>query len=95
MANKSKQRIARRRTASKRKSKLTMLAVGMAALGISAYVFFLNAPQALPTDLSNVQVGTEVGSFAPDFTLSDINGASVSLSDLRGRPVAIMFFHTW
>lgn len=95
MANKSRQRIQRKRAERQRKNKFVVIAVGLAVLGIGAYVFTLNAPAALPTDLTNVEVGLEVGSFAPDFTLSDINGAPVSLSEFRGKPVAIMFFHSW
>jgi peroxiredoxin len=34
----------------------------------------------------------EVGSEAPDFTLKDENGTEVSLSDLRGRNVVLMFY---
>jgi peroxiredoxin len=36
-----------------------------------------------------------VGSEAPDFTLTDIDGSEVKLSALRGRPVMINFWATW
>ncbi|HKP52119.1 MAG TPA: redoxin domain-containing protein [Chloroflexia bacterium] len=36
-----------------------------------------------------------VGSEAPDFTLTDIDGNEVQLSALRGRPVMINFWATW
>lgn len=39
--------------------------------------------------------GAEVGSKAPDFTLSDLNGQSVSLSDYRGKVVFLNFWATW
>ena len=32
---------------------------------------------------------------APDFTLKDLDGASVKLSDYQGSVVAIMFWTTW
>lgn len=95
MANRSRQRLQRKRVEKQRKNKFVVIAIGLAVLGFGAYVFTLNAPAAMPTDLTNVEVGAEVGSFAPDFTLSDINGAPVSLSEFRGKPVAIMFFHSW
>ncbi len=34
----------------------------------------------------------EIGSYAPDFTLSDKNGVSVSLSDFRGKKVVLYFY---
>ena len=37
----------------------------------------------------------EIGAVAPDFTLSDIDGNQFALSDFRGKPIAIMFFHSW
>jgi thiol-disulfide isomerase/thioredoxin len=33
--------------------------------------------------------------YAPDFTLSSLNGESVTLSDLRGRYVLVNFWATW
>lgn len=39
--------------------------------------------------------GTELnGAEAPDFTLTDQTGAAVSLSDFRGKPVALSFIFT-
>ena len=32
---------------------------------------------------------------APDFTLQDLDGNTVSLSDYRGRPVVLNFWATW
>lgn len=37
----------------------------------------------------------EVGALAPNFTLKDLDGKDVSLSDLRGQVVLINFWATW
>ena len=39
--------------------------------------------------------GLGVGSPAPDFTLADLDGNQVSLSDFRGKTVFINFWATW
>lgn len=39
--------------------------------------------------------GATVGQIAPDFTLIDLQGKPVKLSDFRGKPVFINFFATW
>jgi peroxiredoxin len=39
--------------------------------------------------------GWQVGNLAPGFSLVDINGQSVRLSDFRGKPVLINFWATW
>lgn len=36
-----------------------------------------------------------LGSIAPDFTLNDLEGEPVTLSQLRGQPVMINFWATW
>ncbi|MBM2827217.1 MAG: cytochrome biosis protein [Dehalococcoidia bacterium] len=39
--------------------------------------------------------GIRIGSKAPDFALSDLDGKEVRLSDFRGRPVMLNFWATW
>ena len=36
-----------------------------------------------------------VGSVAPDFTVSDLDGNPMRLADLRGRPVVVNFWASW
>ena len=43
----------------------------------------------------NDAIGLRAGSPAPDFTLTDIDGRAVSLSDFRGKVVYIDFWATW
>lgn len=42
-----------------------------------------------------VETGLTVGSKAPDFTLSTVNGDERSLSDYRGKKVILNFWATW
>lgn len=37
----------------------------------------------------------EVGDDAPDFTLSTLDGGTVTLSELEGRPVVVNFWASW
>jgi len=39
--------------------------------------------------------GVEVGNLAPDFQLPNLDGQTVSLSNLQGKPVLINFWATW
>ena len=39
--------------------------------------------------------GVTVGSIAPDFTLTNLEGETITLSDLRGIPVMLNFWATW
>jgi peroxiredoxin len=50
-----------------------------------------NSSQASGSSGSAPRVGTS----APDFTLLNLDGESVSLSDFRGRPVLINFWASW
>lgn len=49
-----------------------------------------NAPKPVP--LSEVQDQSEL---APDFTVTDAAGESVTLSDFFGKPIVIHFWATW
>jgi len=55
---------------------------------------------ATPTEIALPATSTpsaepEAGPIAPDFTLSDLDGREVSLSDLRGQRVLLNFWATW
>jgi len=41
------------------------------------------------------RAGTQVGSPAPNFQLPRMDGATVSLADLRGKPAVIVFWASW
>jgi peroxiredoxin len=45
--------------------------------------------------VSSPQVAPRRGQIAPDFTLLDLEGQPVSLSEWQGRPVLINFWATW
>ena len=48
-----------------------------------------------PSSNEQPPIGTEVGNLAPNFQLQDLDGNTVSLSDLRGSPVMLNFWATW
>ncbi|MCF8000791.1 MAG: TlpA family protein disulfide reductase [Halanaerobiales bacterium] len=44
---------------------------------------------------SETEVGVEVGMKAPDFTINNVNGEEVSLSDYQGTKVFLNFWASW
>jgi len=56
-------------------------------LALTSKVDRLQAAGSGPSPRINAQ--------APDFTLTDLNGKAVKLSDLKGRPVMLNFWATW
>ncbi len=55
-------------------------------------------PQTPATESSPAPVipeGINIGNLAPDFRLQNLDGQTISLSDLRGKPVLINFWATW
>ena len=53
------------------------------------------APDKQSTFDPDVPAASAKGAQAPDFTLTDLNGDEVSLSDLRGQAVLLNFWATW
>ena len=78
---------------------------GFVVLALVATLIFFNRDdqvpdqtarqQAVDEEIASLPVEPRVGALAPDFTLSDMSGNEVSLSDYRGQPVVVSFFHTW
>jgi len=50
---------------------------------------------ASPAPAASTSAAPRVGNEAPDFALEDLNGQTVRLSDLRGKPILINFWATW
>lgn len=59
--------------------------------------YFTNQQQTQTTEPGeqNVETGTETGLMAPDFTLENLSGKEVSLSDFRGQKVFLNFWASW
>ena len=63
-------------------------------IGVGAIILMLQMQQ--PGSSANAaSVVTTSGATAPAFTLTDINGANVSLSDFKGKVVILDFWATW
>jgi peroxiredoxin len=65
-------------------------------LGLLAIVvlIMLTAPRFLKPRSASVS-GEAKGHMAPDFTLKDISGKTVKLSDYKGKAVVLNFWATW
>ncbi len=48
-----------------------------------------------PAAGNNMPASSAKGAWAPDFTLTNLDGDEVSLGDLRGQPVLLNFWATW
>ncbi len=55
----------------------------------------LGPKELTPSVSPTTTQGIKVGNLAPDFQLNDLDGNTVYLSDLRGRPVMLNFWATW
>lgn len=65
-------------------------------LGIIFVVLFAAVLlKSTPTPSVTQATGPQIGFTAPDFTLKDLNGNIVKLSDLRGKPVYLNFWASW
>lgn len=68
----------------------------MIVLGIVFVVLFaaVELKSNLPLAVSQA-TGPKIGLTAPDFTLKDLNGNIVKLSEFRGKPVYLNFWASW
>lgn len=63
------------------------LAAALVLFGVGALV--------LTDSTSDAESAAATTSPAPEVELATVNGDTVSLSDYRGRPVALTFMHSW
>ena len=54
-----------------------------------------NEPEETTAATTVATEPTEPKVYAPDFTMEDVEGNTVSLSDFRGKPVVLNFWATW
>lgn len=80
----------------------TLLVLVVTAVVVIAGVWLVNHhDESDEADITSVQVSggagklVEVGQQAPDFTAATIDGQTVTLSELRGHPVWLVFEATW
>lgn len=63
--------------------------------GSSSILVTPNATVTQTPPASNTTQGTVVGNVAPNFQLQSLDGKTISLNDLRGKPVMLTFWATW
>ncbi len=68
---------------------LFLLAVSLAAAPARAQLGPKDGADLAPTDLNRVKVGQP----APDFTLEDVSGQPITLSDFRGKKTVVLVFY--
>lgn len=75
-----------------------IIAVAVIVMGVLvAGIIFSGSERNASPAMAEAASVAEVSSFnqAPDFTLSDMDGNEVSLSDFKGNIVIINFWATW
>ncbi|MFO7815431.1 MAG: TlpA disulfide reductase family protein [Halanaerobiales bacterium] len=75
-------------------SRKQMLIV-ITAITITAGVWILIGNYTAETVHSEVKVGAAIGQKAPDFTLNNMEGEEVTLSNYRGTKVFLNFWASW
>jgi len=77
-------------------SRMLVLLLVVGAVGYSFYDSALRTSvQAAAASATSLSTGLHRNQLAPDFTLRDLQGNAVSLSDYRGRKVIVNFWASW
>ncbi|TSA15456.1 TlpA family protein disulfide reductase [bacterium] len=86
----------KKRVQAKKRSRVYVWVVpGIVLLATTYFLFGKNETQPTSTATGYALPPTEVSGVAPAFTLSDVNGHQVSLSDFKGKVVILDFWATW
>ncbi len=79
-------------------SRFRRVGLGLLAVALVGILVIQGCTPSSPAVESGRQetaVGVKVGEIAPDFTLTDLEGNSIILSEYRGKVVFINFWATW
>jgi len=83
------------RAAPRRRPQLVLTTAGVAVIALLAATVLLTRPAPVPAVAAcatTAATGLGAGQCAPNFTLSDLHGRRVSLTDFRGHPVLLHFW---
>lgn len=73
----------------------TRILLALVLLAISSLSLKAQTTEETDLDLKYAADMLKPGTAAPDFTLNDVNGNTVSLSDFKGRKVVLQFWASW
>ncbi len=79
----------------KRKGIIIIILLLIALLAGAVWGYKKLSGNYTPEDFAAETEKTAEINLAPDFTVTDVNGNLVSLSDFKGKPVVINFWATW